>query len=364
MRTRASVLMILGIVAAMLVLAFAVAACGDDSDTTTSSEESTASTEAVTTTSGATETSTSEAGAEPEAGKVYKIGITQIVSHPALDATAEGFIAALTDSGFVQDDNVVYDMQNAQGDMANATTIAQKFVGDNVDLILSIATPTSQAAAKATDTIPIVFAAVTDPVAAELVTNPDAPDGNITGVSDLLPVAPHLELIKQIVPEVTVVGLLYNAGETNSVALVEQEKAAAAAMGLEIVEATAASSSEVLGAAQSLVGRCDVISVLTDNTVVSALESVVKVCQDNKIPLIAGDIDSVERGAVAAYAFDYRDHGYQAGLMAVKVLEGTPIAQIPVEYAQNLQLAINEAAAAAMGVTIPDDLKAKANTTF
>jgi putative ABC transport system substrate-binding protein len=180
----------------------------------------------------------------------------------------------------------------------------------------------------------------------------------------MLPVQPHLDLIKAIVPNVKTVGLLYNSGETNSVSLVEKEKAAAEAMGLKVVEATAASSSEVLAAAQSLVGRVDVISVLTDNTVVSALESVVKVCQENKIPLIAGDIDSVKRGAVAAYAFDYYDHGVQAGKMAAKVLAGTAIPQIPVEFAENLQLAINAGAATAMGVTIPEDLKSKAKTTF
>ena len=364
MRRNAKILTIMGLAAAVILLVFAVAACGDDEETTTSSAAaSTESTEAVTTTSAAATEST-VAGGGPEAGKTYKIGITQIVSHPALDATAQGFIAAMAEAGYVQGENVTYDMQNAQGDMANATTIAQKFVGDGVDLILSIATPTSQAAAKATSDIPIIFAAVTDPVAAELVTDANAPSGNITGVSDMLPVEPHLELIKEVVPDVKTVGLLYNAGETNSVALVEKEKEAAAAMGLEIVEATAANSSEVLAAAQSLVGRCEAISVLTDNTIVSALESVVKVCEENQIPLIAGDIDSVERGAVAAYAFDYEDHGYQAGLMAAKVLDGTPISDIPVEYAQNLQLAINELAAEAMGVTIPDSLKSDADIAF
>ena len=147
-----------------------------------------------------------------------------------------------------------------------------------------MATPTSQAAAKATTTIPIVFSAVTDPVAAGLVKDPKAPEGNITGVSDLLPLQPHLDLIKKLVPNVKTIGLLYNAGEANSLALVKEEKKLAQAMGLKTVDATASNSSEVQQAAQSLVGRADAISVLTDNTVVSALESVVKVAQDNKIP--------------------------------------------------------------------------------
>jgi putative ABC transport system substrate-binding protein len=352
----------LSIVLALSLLAVVAAGCGG-STTTTAPPASTTETSAPTeTTAGATPTSAAETSTT--VAKTYKIGITQIVSHPALDATVQGFIDALAEAGYVEGKNVTFDKQNAEGDMANATTIAQKFTGDKDDLILSVATPTSQAAVKATPTIPIVFAAVTDPVAAGLVKSAEAPDANVTGVSDMLPVQPHLDLIKAVVPDVQTIGLLYNSGETNSVSLVEKEKAAAEAMGLKVVEATAASSSEVLAAAQSLIGRVDAISVLTDNTVVSALESVVKVCQENKIPLIAGDIDSVKRGAVAAYAFDYYDHGVQAGKMAAKVLAGTAIGQIPVEFAENLQLAINAGAATAMGVTIPEDLKSKAKTTF
>jgi putative ABC transport system substrate-binding protein len=361
MRAKKRAVIIAGVLLAVIVFALVTAGCGGSTTTTagptTSAAGSTSTTAAATSTTAASTETTAPA-------KNYSIGITQIVTHPALDAVVAGFIEALAQAGFVEGKNVTFDKQNAQGEMANASAIAQKFVGDKVDLILSVATPTSQAAVKATTTIPIVFAAVTDPIAAGLVKNGDAPEANVTGVSDLLPVQPHLDLIKQLVPNVKTVGLLYNAGETNSVTLVAKEKEAAAAMGLKVVEATASNSSEVLAAAQSLVGRVDAISVLTDNTVVSALESVIKVCQDNKIPLITGDTDSVKRGAVAAYAFDYHDHGVQAGKIAVKVLQGTPISQIPVEYAQNLQLAINQAAATAMGVTIPDALKAKANLTF
>lgn len=342
MRTKRTILAALGILVVLLLVALTAVACGDEEGTET--------------TAAPTETT---AG-----GQTYTIGITQIVSHPALDATAQGFKDALTEAGYVEGQNVTYDMQNAQGEMANATTIAQKFVGDNVDLIFSIATPTSQAAVNETTTIPIVFGAITDPVGAGLVQNADAPEANVTGVSDMLPVQPHLDLIKELVPDVKTIGLLYNAGEANSVFLVEEEKAAAEAMGLEVVEATAASSAEVLAAAQSLVGRVDAISVLTDNTVVSAFESVVKVCEENGIPLIAGDIDSVERGAVAAYAFDYYDHGVQAGQVAALILQGTAIGEIPVQFAEDLKLAINEAAAAAMGVSIPDALKEKADQTF
>jgi len=305
--------------------------------------------------------SSGTASASAGTSKAYKIGVTQIVTHPALDAAVAGFKEALAEKGFT---NVTYDDQNAQGDMSTATSIAQKFAGEGLDLILGVATPTTQAVVKADQTTPIVFTAVTDPVGAGIVTNPEAPAGNVTGVSDMLPVQPHLDLIKAIVPDVKTIGVIYNAGESNSVFLIKAEKDAAAKMGIKVVDATASNSSEVQAAAQSLVGRVDAMSVLTDNTAVSALESIIKVAEQNKIPLIAGDTDSVKRGAVAAYAFDYKDLGKQAGYQAAEILNGTPIKDIPVEYAKNLQLSINEKAAAAMGVTIPSDLAAKAQNKF
>ncbi|HSL96169.1 MAG TPA: ABC transporter substrate-binding protein [Thermoleophilia bacterium] len=305
-----------------------------------------------------------EEEAGPEEGQTYSIGVTQIVSHPALDACVEGFKEALAEKGYEEGVNVTFDVQNAQGDMATATTIAQKFAGEGLDLVLSVATPTSQAMVKADSETPIVFSAVTDPIGAGLLTNGDAPEANVTGVSDMLPVEPHLELIKRVVPEAQTVGLLYNAGEANSVFLVDAEKAAAAEMGLATVEATASNSSEVKAAAESLVGRCDVISVLTDNTVVSGLESVVMVCQENGIPLVAGDTDSVKRGAATAYAFDYFDHGKQAGYMAAEILAGTAIADVPIQFAENLVLSVNEASAAKMGLTLPEDLVAEATEKF
>jgi len=294
------------------------------------------------------------------AAKTYHIGVTQIVTHPALDAAVAGFKQALAAKGIT----ATYDMQNAEGDMSTAAQIAQKFAGEHLDLVLGVATPTTQAVVKADTSTPIIFTAVTDPKGAGIVADPTAPSANVTGVSDMLPVQPHLQLIKELVPDVKTIGVLYNAGESNSVFLVKAEKAAAQKMGIKVIPATASSSAEVQQAAQSLVGRVDAISVLTDNTVVSALASVVKVCDQNKIPLIAGDTDSVKGGACAAYGFNYGDLGYQTGLMAAKVLTGTPINQLPVEYAQKLQLAINEKQAAAQGVTLPSDLVSKANFKY
>ncbi|MGB8021332.1 MAG: ABC transporter substrate-binding protein [Candidatus Nanopelagicales bacterium] len=298
---------------------------------------------------------------EEAAAKEYKIGITQIATHPALDAAVEGFKQGLTDRGFA---NVTYDLQNAQGDTATVASIAQKFANEELDLILGVATPTSQAVVKAEKDAPIVFTAVTDPVGAGLVTDADAPGANVTGVSDMLPMEPTLDLIKQVVPSVKNLGVIYNSGEANSVFLVGKQKAAAQAAGINVVEAVAGSTSEVKAAADSLVGRVDAVSVLTDNTVVSALESVIKVCQENKIPLFAGDTDSVKRGAIAAYAFDYKDLGVQAGNMAADILGGKAIKDIPVQYAEKLMLSINEGAATATGITLPAELTAKADNKF
>ncbi len=285
--------------------------------------------------------------------QAYTIGISQFVTHPALDATVNGFKDALTEAGFT---NVTYDLQNSEQDMATTATIAQKFAGDDLDLVLGVATPSAQALVKEITDRPILFTAITDPVGAGLVVDPDAPSANVTGVSDMQPVKPILELAQTFRPDAKNVGMVYNAGESNSVFLVKQAEKDAATMGLTIVKAPAGTSAEVQAAAKSLVGRVDAIAVIGDNTAVSALEAIVKVCEENKIPLVAGDPDSVKRGAVACYGFDYYDLGKQTGAMAAQILGGTPIADIPVQFAENLQLSINEKAAAAQDVTIPQDL--------
>jgi putative ABC transport system substrate-binding protein len=302
---------------------------------------------------GSSDTESSASPTADAASQAYTIGISQIVTHPALDATVQGFQDALAEAGFT---NVTYDLQNAEGDMATTASIAQKFAGDDLDMVLGVATPTAQALVKAITDIPVLFTAVTDPVGAGLVTDPNAPSANVTGVSDMQPVKPILELVQTFRPDAKAVGMVYNAGESNSVFLVDQAEKDAATMGLTIVKAPAGTSAEVQAAAQSLIGRADAIMVVGDNTAVSALESIIKVAEQNQMPLVAGDPDSVKRGAVAAYGFDYYDLGKQTGVMATKVLSGTPIDEIPVEFAQNLQLSINEKAAAAQGVTIPQDL--------
>ncbi len=288
---------------------------------------------------------------------VTRIGIMQIVEHPALDASRNGFIQRLAELGFEEGKNTNFSIQNAQGDMAIAQSIAGKFVSEDVDMILAIATPTAQAAAKATQDIPIMITAVTDPVAAGLADSIERPGTNVTGTSDLTPVRKQLELLKRISPEAEHVGVIYNAGETNSLVQVDVAREAARILGLQLIEVTVSSSSGVYEAAQSLVGRVDAVYVPTDNTVVSALESVIKVGEDFKIPVIVGEVDGVRRGALATIGIDYYVLGTQTADIAAKILKGEREPKdIPIEYLEDMQIALNLAAADKMGAEIPQDL--------
>jgi len=289
----------------------------------------------------------------------FTIGITQIVTHPALDANQQGFIDQLAAEGFVEGDNVEYIIKNAEGDMTLAATIAQQFVTRDVDLILSIATPTSQAAVNAVEgtDIKVVFGSVTDPVAAALVDSWDNPGGNVTGISDWADVPAQVQLVLNIVPDVQKLGTIYNAGETNSVVQIDELKKAAPSLGItDIVEATAASTADVFAAVQSLVGRVDAIWVPTDNTVVAAFESVVKVCEDNQIPLFAADTATVERGAIGTPGIDYYQLGRECGQVAARILRGEDPADIPVKRVDMTDVFLNPSAAERMGVTIPQSV--------
>jgi len=299
------------------------------------------------------------AGCGPSQPEVIKIGITQIVTHPALDANREGFIDQMAEEGFVEGENIQYDYRNPEGDMSVAASIAKKFVAEKVDLILAIATPTAQAcvqAVKGTD-IKVVFGSVTDPVAAALVASWDEPGGNVSGISDWADVATQVQLVMDICPDVKKLGTIYNAGEVNSKVQIDELKKAAPGLGIEeIVEATAATTADVLAAAQSLVGRVDAIWVPTDNTIVSAFEAAVKVCEDNQIPLFAADVATVERGAIGTPGIDYYQLGRECGQVAARILRGESPADIPVKKVDMTDMYLNPSAAERMGVTIPQSV--------
>ncbi len=280
-----------------------------------------------------------------------KIGIVQLVDHPALNSTRDGVIDALLEVyGYIPGENIEYDVQSAQLDMPTANTIAQKFVSEGVDLIVSIATPASQAAINATKEIPIVFSAVTDPVSAGLVSSLDKPGGNVTGVSDMVPVDKQMYLIKYLFPDTKKVGNLYNAGEVNSVVTNDMAKAACAGLGMEIMEATVATTADVSMAARSLVGKVDAIYVATDNTIISALDTVAKVCADNKIPLFLADPTTVSQGALLALGFDYYLHGRQTADLVARILQGENPGDIPVEFAKKLKLSFNPQTVKVLGL--------------
>jgi putative ABC transport system substrate-binding protein len=281
------------------------------------------------------------------------VAVTAIVEHPALDACRDGIKDELAEAGFVDGQNFTFVYESAQGNPGTAAQIARKFVGEAPSVIVPISTPSAQAVVSATTDIPVVFTAVTDPVGAQLVADMMKPGGNVTGMSDLSPIGKHLDLIKEITPDAKTVGVPYNPGEANAVTLLELIKALAPDAGLEIVEAAAPKSSDVLAAAQSLVGKVDVIYVPTDNTIVSALEAVIKVGVENQIPVYAGDTDSVPRGAMAALGFNYYDVGRQTGKIVVRVLNGENPGDIPVEGVEITELYVNPGAAEKMGVTIP-----------
>ncbi len=292
------------------------------------------------------------------AGTPVKIGITQIVSHPSLNASVEGFKEALADAGY----DATYDEQNAQGDVQTAATIAGNFATADLDLVLAVATPTAQAAAQAITDKPVLFTAVTDPVGAGLVKSLKDPGGNVTGTTDAPPVedgdnpaTKQMSLIKQIVPDAKTVGIVYSSGEANSLTQVKWAKEAAKSMDLEIKEATVTTSAEVQQAAESL--SVDAYYVITDNTVVSALDSLLTVAESKKVPTIAAEGNSVADGCVGSWGISYHDLGYQTGEMAAKVLAGeADPASTPVEDAKNLELYLNLAAAKKQGVTIPQSV--------
>ena len=291
------------------------------------------------------------------ANQVMRIGVIQIVEHPSLDAARQGFIDLLAEKGYVAGEKVSYDLQNAQGDISIANTIAQKFLVERPDLILAIATPTAQAVANVITDIPILITAVTDPVAAGLVESMELPNTNVSGTTDLTPVAKQIELLLKFQPDTGKVGIIYNAGEVNSLVQVEIARRVCQEKGLKLVEVTADTSANVLQAAQSLAGRVDAFYVPTDNTVVSAIESVVMVAEDYDLPLIVGEADSVERGGLATEGLSYYSLGRQTGEMALKVLRGKArVENLPIESQQTTRLVINAAAAEKMGIKIPVQL--------
>ncbi len=303
----------------------------------------------------------------PGLARTFSISVNQFVEHPSLDAVLKGFQDSLKAQGV----EAAFAVHNAQANMATANQIAAQIAGESPDMVLAIATPSAQACALASKKspglarTPLLFTAITDPVGAGLVRSLDRPGANITGVSDMLPVDKHMALVLQFYPQMKKLGMIYNAGEANSKTTVAMVQAQGNRIGFEVVAVSVAKTSDVYQAAKSLIGKVDVIYLPTDNTVIWALESVVKVCEQEKMPLFSADVDSVQRGTVAALAFDYYQHGYQTGLMAKRLLvDGVDPAVTPVETQRELVLHLNLKAAGKMGVVVPGEVRKAADRIY
>ena len=289
----------------------------------------------------------------------YHVGIVQLMQHVALDQATEGFKAALTEK---LGDKVSFDVQLASGDVANCTTIATKFVNDNVSLIMANATPAVIAAKEATATIPIIGTSVTDYVAAEaaIVASNEAPGGNVTGYSDMSDIAAHVELTKKLCPEAKTVAIVYCAAEPNSVIQGNEAKELYEGAGFTVVVKTATDVASISTVVTSACSEADVLYIPTDNLFAENMEAVKNIAQPAKVPVICGEGGMVQSGGTASVAIDYYVLGYRAGEMAYEILvNGTSPATTPIGFmtAEDMELVINEENVAALGLTIPDDLK-------
>lgn len=293
-----------------------------------------------------------------------RVAISTIVEVPALVETKEGVIQALAARGFTDGKNLTIDYQNANGSMPTQQQIAKKFVGEAPDVIVAITTPTAQAMASATKSIPIVFSTVTDPIKAKLVTGYVKTGTNITGVSDAAPLAEQIQLMLEILPKMKKVGFIYNPGLDNALSTLEALRGLLKVKGIEIVESPAPTTNEVILAAKKLVGKVDAIYVPNDTTVVSALETIVKVGQETGTPVFAGETGAVVRGVIGSVGLDYVAVGKVAGNMVADILEGKKAGDLaPVlayKVLTDFQLVINRGSAQKMGVTVPESVLKRA----
>ena len=298
---------------------------------------------------GGSEEGTSEKPAASDT--VYKIGVLQLIQHDALDLANKGFFEALDDLGIQYEE----DQQNASGEQSNCQTIASGFVNDGVDLIFAIGTQAAQSSAAATEDIPIVLTAVTDPASSGLVESNEAPGKNVTGTSDMNPVTDQIALVKQLVPDAETVGILYNSAESNSEIQAELAEAACEAEGLTAERLTISSTNEIQTVVTSAVGKIDVLYAPTDNMIASAMATVAMVANENGLPTIVGEPGMVANGGLATYGIDYESLGYQAGEMAAQILtEGADPAETPIGYQDSSQCVfqVNVDTAEALGIDI------------
>ena len=306
----------------------------------------------------AADNTSGEASAPAES---VNVAIAQFAPHGSLDNCVEGFKLGMEEAGYVEGENVTYDLQNAQADMANANQIAQSMAAAKPDLICGVATPMAQACYNAANgEIPVIYTAVTDPVAAELANEDGSSVGNVTGTSDKLAIDAQLEMIRKFMPDAKKIGILYTTSEANSVSAIEEYKELAPNYDFEIVDSGISQTSDIPLAAADLASKVDCISNLTDNTVVSSLATLLDAADKAGIPVFGSEIEQVEKGCVATEGLDYIALGKQTGAMAARVLAGEKAQDIPYETITEYSLYINSKALEALNMSCPDELKSEA----
>lgn len=335
--------------AAMMLMG--LAACGNSAATETTGAAAGTETASEKAEESAENTESAAENVKAAEGETYKIGVLQLVQHPALDKANEGFIAALDEAGISYE----LDQQNASGEQSTCQTIAEKFVNDGVDLIYAIATPAAQAVTSATEEIPVVIAAVTDPESSGLVESNAAPGGNVTGASDLTPVKEQIELLQKLIPDAENVGILFCTAEANSEIQAEMAREALDSAGIGHQDYTVSSSNEIQTVVESMIGKVDAIYLPTDNTIAAGMATVAQVANDNGIPTICGEANMVNAGGLATYGIDYFQHGKLAGERAIEILkDGKNPGELPIAYgeAANMELSVNEETAELLGIDL------------
>lgn len=301
----------------------------------------------------------SDANKQQEANppETVTVGIIQYMEHGSLDLAKQGFIDALADNGYVEGENITFNDHNAQADQSNLQTIAQQFVNNKVDLICAIATPAAQSVANVTSDIPIVATAVTDYTEAKLVESDAAPGHNVTGVSDMVSIADQIDLLLKFKPDAKTVGVMYSSNEINSELQANMAKEYITSLNLTYMEATVTNTNDIQQAAQSLLGKIDVLYIPTDNTLASAIPTLVQVTDEAQIPIVTGATSMVEDGALATVGIDYYKLGRQTGDMAAKILSGeAEPATTPIETAKETMLVLNQEVATRLNIAVPQDI--------
>jgi putative ABC transport system substrate-binding protein len=300
------------------------------------------------------------AAVDAVAAKTPFVAVTAIVEHPALDAVREGVRDELKARGFEEGKGLRFEYRSAQGNPAIAAQIARQFAGSEPDVIVAISTPSAQTAVSATKAVPVVFSAVSDPISARLVAGVGASGTNVTGVSDLPPVRDQLKLIQELLPSAKRIGVVYSPGESNSVVQIALLKELAAKAGMTVVEAPAVKSSDVQVAVRSLVGKADLLYLPQDNAVIAAVDAILPIAAQAKLPVLAPDESSVAKGALATIGFDYYQVGRQTGALVAQVLEGGKPGAIAWQYGAGTDLILNVASAHALGLAVPEAVTRRA----